>query len=76
MPKLPLISGDQAVKCFEKLGYQSVRQRGSHIRMHHLSDSTKQPLSIPRHKQLGRGLIRKLLRDAGLNIQDFVSFLS
>ncbi|MDP2940220.1 MAG: type II toxin-antitoxin system HicA family toxin [Candidatus Omnitrophota bacterium] len=32
MPKLPAISGDKAVKCFEKLGYQVVRQHGSHIR--------------------------------------------
>jgi len=37
MPKLlPSVSGKQAVKCFEKLGYQVIRQRGSHIRMHHI----------------------------------------
>ena len=75
MSKLPLISGDQAVKYFEKLGYRVVRQRGSHIRMHHLNDPTKQPLSIPRHKQLGRGLIRKLLRDSGLSVQEFNALL-
>ncbi len=41
MPKLPSISGEQAVKCFEKLGYQVIRQRGSHIQMHHKFDKTK-----------------------------------
>ena len=71
MSKLHLISGDQAVKFFEKLGYHVVRQRGSHIRMHHTADPSKQPLSIPRHKQLGRGLLRKLLRDAGLSLEEF-----
>ena len=75
MSKLLLISGDQAVKCFKKFGYQVVRQRGSHIRMQHLNDPTRQPLSIPRHKQLGRGLIRKLLRDSGMSIQAFVDLL-
>lgn len=75
MPKLPVISGNQAVKCFEKLGYQVVRQRGSHIRMRHKSDNAKQPLTIPRHKILGKGLIRKLLRDAELAIEDFVKLL-
>jgi len=75
MPKLPVISGKQAVKCFEKIGYQVVRQRGSHIRMRHKSDSSKQPLTIPRHKTLGKGLIRKLLRDAELTIEELLKLL-
>jgi predicted RNA binding protein YcfA (HicA-like mRNA interferase family) len=75
MPKLPVISGNQAVKCFEKIGYQVVRQRGSHIRMHPKSDSTKQPLTIPCHKTLSKGLLRKLLRDAELTIEEFLKLL-
>ena len=75
MPKLPVISGSQAIKCFEKIGYQVVRQRGSHVRMHHKSDTTKQPLTIPRHKTLGKGLIRKLLRDAQLTVEEFLKLL-
>ena len=75
MPKLPVISGSQAVRCFEKIGYQVVRQRGSHIRMHHKSDSTKQPLTIPRHKTIGKGLLRKLLRDAELTVEGFLKLL-
>lgn len=71
MPKLPVISGNRAIKCFEKMGYQVIRQRGSHVRMCHKSNSTKQPLTIPRHKTLGKGLIRKLLRDAELTIEEF-----
>ncbi|NOR46560.1 MAG: addiction module toxin, HicA family, partial [Methanosarcinaceae archaeon] len=39
--KLPVISGKEAVKAFEKLGYAPVRQTGSHIRMKHLSDASK-----------------------------------
>ena len=46
MPKLPIISVNRAVKCFEKIGYQVIRQRGSHVRMRHKSNSTKQPLTI------------------------------
>ena len=61
MRKLPVLSGDQAVKCFQKLGYQITRQRGSHIRLHHKSDKNKKPLTVPRHKELGRGLLRKLI---------------
>lgn len=73
MPKLPIISGNQAVRCFEKLGYQVVRQHGSHIRMHHKSDKFMEPLTVPRHKTLGKGLLRKLLRDADITVEDLIN---
>lgn len=75
MPKLPVISGNKAVKCFEKIGYQVIRQKGSHIRMRHKSNKNKQPLTIPVHKTLGKGLIRKLLRDAELTTEEFLKLL-
>ena len=72
MAKLPLISGQAAIKRFTKVGYQVVRKRGSHFRLHH---SDKRPLSIPGHKILGKGLLRKLLRDSELSVEDFVKLL-
>ena len=72
MSKLPLISGKTAVKLFVKIGYRIVRQRGSHIRLHH---PTKRPLTIPNHKILGKGLLRKLLRDAELSADDFTKLI-
>lgn len=75
MPKISPISGDKAIKIFQKIGYQVVRQRGSHIRMHHLFDKSKKPLTIPRHSALGKGLIRKLLRDAKVTPDKFNNLL-
>ncbi len=75
MSKLPLISGEKAVKCFEKLGYVVVRQKGSHIRMRHMSDKSKKPLTIPEHNVLGKGLLRKLLRDAEKSVEEFNELL-
>lgn len=72
MPKLPIISGDKAVKCFKRLGYGVSRQKGSHLRMHHKFDKKKKPLTIPRHKELGRGLLRKLTRDAEISIEQLI----
>lgn len=72
MPKLPVISGDKAIKCFEKLGYQVIRQHGSHVRLHHKFDKNKKPLTIPRHKTLGKGLLYKLIRDAEISAQDLI----
>lgn len=72
MAKLPLISGKRAVKMFVEIGYKVVRRRGSHIRLHH---QTKKPLTISDHKILGRGLLRKLLRDAELSAKEFVKLV-
>jgi len=74
MSKLPVISGETAVKCFEKLGYVVARQKGSHIRMWH-TDKSKKPLTIPNHKVLGKGLLRKLLRDAEISVEEFNELL-
>jgi predicted RNA binding protein YcfA (HicA-like mRNA interferase family) len=73
--KLPVISGKDAVKAFGKLGYVTVRQTGSHIRMKHQSDISKNPLSIPNHKVIGKGLLRKLLRDAEITIDELYNLL-
>lgn len=73
-PKLPVTSGNGAIKVFQKIGYQVVRQRGSHIRMRHTNPSHK-PLTIPAHKELKPGILRKLLRDSGLSVEEFVKLL-
>ncbi|MBI3753473.1 MAG: type II toxin-antitoxin system HicA family toxin [Deltaproteobacteria bacterium] len=75
MPKLPLISAKAAIKAFEKLDYQIIRQKGSHIRMRHKTNKGKQPLTIPNHAMLGKGLLRKLLRDAEITVEDFLNLL-
>ncbi len=75
MSKLPSLSYSQAIKCFEKLGYLVVRQRGSHIRLHPQSDKNKKPLTVPKHKILGKGLLRKLLRDAEITVDQLLKLL-
>ena len=54
MPKLPSVSAKEAIKVFEKLDYKIVRQKGSHIRMHHMIDNSKRPLTVPNHKIIAK----------------------
>ncbi len=74
-PKLPSISGRKAITVFETIGYQVVRQKGSHIRLRDDINSDHKPLTIPDHKSLKAGLLRTLIRDAGLSVEDFVKLL-
>ena len=64
------------MRALSKVGYREVRQRGSHIRLLHPSDLSRKPLTIPAHRELGHGLLRKLLRDANLTSEEFNALLS
>jgi len=70
--RLPVISGDDFVKAMRKIGYIWDHTEGSHMILLHPS---KGRLSVPRHKELGRGLLRALIRDAGLTRDEFVTLL-
>ena len=58
----------------ETVRKEIVRQRGSHIR---LRDATgaRPPLTIPDHRELKSGLLRRLLRDAGMSFEEFIRAL-
>ena len=69
MVKLPSISGKKAIKIFSKIGYQVIRKKGSHFRLYH---PIKESLTVPNHKTLGKGLLRKLLRDSEITVREFI----
>ena len=75
MAKLPVVSGRDAVRAFEKIGYRVVRQKGSHIRLRDDKNERHHPLTIPDHKELRSGLLRTLIRDADLTVEDFERLL-
>jgi predicted RNA binding protein YcfA (HicA-like mRNA interferase family) len=74
-PQLPVISGRKAVEAFKTIGYKVVRQRGSHIRLRDETNPNHPPLTIPDHKELKLGLLRKLIRDASLTVEEFQKLL-
>ena len=66
---LKLCSGAETVRKFQKAGWTAVRQKGSHIMM--TKSGYQWTLSIPQHKELGPGLLRKLISQAGLTVEEF-----
>jgi len=71
-PQLPVISGREAGKAFEKIGFTLARQRGSHIIFYHPDG---RHLSIPNHQELDRGLLRALIRGARLTVEELINLL-
>ena len=72
--KLPVISGTEAVKALRKIGYEFDEQEGSHIIVRHQHPPHRR-LSIPNHKELAKGTLRALIRQAGLTVEEFQRLL-
>lgn len=73
MNRLPVISGAECIRALEKAGFVVYRQRGSHITMVWADLSAQ--TTIPNHKELDRGTLRAIIRQAGLTVDEFVALL-
>ena len=69
MIKLPRISGRECVRALEKKGFYFKRQAGSHIILRR--DDPFSQIVVPDHKELDRGTLRAIIRQAGLSIDEF-----
>jgi predicted RNA binding protein YcfA (HicA-like mRNA interferase family) len=69
MPELPHISGDEAIKIFQKLGFSQVRQKGSHVVMLR----GEKGCVIPKHKELALGTLRSAIKQAGISVDEFIA---
>ncbi len=74
MPPLPVVSGKKAIRAFLAAGWVESRRESSHIVL--VKPGMPVNLSIPDHKELDRGLLRKLIRHSGLSTDEFMRFLA
>ena len=72
MSRLPVCSGRDAVKAFGKVGYVVDHQTGSHIILRH---PNRRRLTVPDHRELAKGTLRALIREAGLTVDQFTALL-
>lgn len=73
MLPLPVISGRQCVAALAKVGFVLVRQRGSHMLLQREAPAVT--LSVPDHRELDRGTLRAIIRQAGLTVDEFRDLL-
>ena len=69
MPKLPVVSGAEAIRVLERLGFAVLRQRGSHVVLRRGSAGCV----VPKHKELKRGALAGRLKQAGVSADDFIA---
>jgi predicted RNA binding protein YcfA (HicA-like mRNA interferase family) len=73
MPKLPVISGKICIQALLRLGFLVRSQEGSHVIL--VRDEPKKRLVVPNHKELEKGTLRAIIRQAGLTVEEFEALL-
>ena len=74
MSRLPRISGRACVKTLTKGGFYLKRQHGSHMILRR--DDPFAQVVVPDHKELDRGTLRSIIRQAHLGVDEFMELHS
>ena len=70
-PSLPHISGADAIRALQKLGFVVVRQKGSHVMLRRGSTGCV----VPNHRELKLGTLSGILKQAGVSADEFTAVL-
>lgn len=71
MPRLPLVSGQQAIRALERIGFVQVRQRGSHVVLRRSTPEGDVGCAVPLHRELAVGTLAGILKQAKISAQEF-----
>ncbi len=72
MSKLPVLKPREVVRILERLGFQQVRQRGSHRQFRHADG---RQTTVPDHsgRDLSPILLRQIIKDIGMAPEEFIA---
>ena len=73
MPKLPVVRARECIKVLQRVGFIVLRQNGSHITLRR--DSPAARTTVPNHGTLKPGMLYKIIKDAGLTVDEFIDLL-
>ena len=74
MTKLPVLSGKELCRILQSIGYHIDHQTGSHIILRN-EDPPYRRLTVPNHKEIAKGNLRSIIRQAGLTLEEFKEML-
>ncbi len=75
MPKLPRISGSEAIRALERLGFEQIRQTGSHVVMKKETATGKIGCVVPMHRELKTGTLSGILKQAQITAEELLGNL-
>ncbi len=74
MSKLSPVSARECIRALQRIGFKIDRQRGSHVTL--IREDPAGRVTVPNHKEIKVGMLRKIIRDADLTVDEFNELLS
>ena len=76
MPKLPQVSGREVIKALNKIGFEKVSKKGSHIKLSRTKKDLTQIIIVPDHTLIKKGTLRNgILKPISLSVEEFINLL-
>lgn len=84
MPKLPRVKASEVIRALERLGFQQVRQKGSHVILKKQilvevageEQTLEVGCVVPLHqKDIAVGTLNSILKQAGVSVEEFIQNL-
>ncbi len=75
MPRMPRISSREAIRALENLGFEQVRQTGSHVVMKKETEEGEIGCVVPVHRELKIGTLSGILKQAQVTVEEFIENL-
>ena len=75
MTRLPLVSGRELIRALSRAGFEEVRTRGSHVSLRKITPERTYKTVVPLHKELARGTVNEILKQAGLTREELINLL-
>ena len=72
--KLPLLKAKELIKILNKIGFEVIRQRGSHVYLKH-KDGRCTVVPVHTNREIGRGLLKRILNEIDMSREDFIKCL-
>lgn len=74
MGKLSPVSARDCIRALQRIGFKVDRQSGSHITL--MRDDPAGRVTVPNHRELKIGMLRRIIRDADLTVDEFLDLLN
>lgn len=74
--KLPRVSGGEVIKTLTKIGFIPARQKGSHVILKKETPEGTKTTVVPLHREIDRGTLLEIIRQAGLTREEFLELVS
>ena len=73
--KLPRLSGRELIKILSKCGFSISRQKGSHVILVKELEAGKKGVVVPNHREIDKGTLLEIIRQAGLTREEFLKLV-